>query len=175
MTKRDAVIEMETLARKYSALVNESLSDSPYSRPPDLNRCISALQTLGDLCDRHSLPLFEEIVTGAKHDTICICAMSNYFRVAGTLEDFLPFIERVVTNPSSPEFGRRIAYQSLDGLIQGKGAPPPSSEDIAKICVFMLGWEKAESGEMVRRLDGLLNQHIPGYKNSVQRKEVAEA
>ena len=193
MTKRDAVLEMEALARKYKAIFETTPRDDDGMRSTVANdahdRCTSALIALHGFEDRHSLPLFEEM-TGSGDWVIRMYGMTGYVRVAGAV-DSLPFVEGISKTPGwgvldySPAYGALIAIAFNELLPFGKiyspvvSTPRPSPTELSpaekrKVHTFMLEKVQTEQPGIVKALDEALAKHLPGYSNSVQRMEIAE-
>ena len=167
-TKREMVVEVEALARKYKNLVEAAPPDHPYSLSPDVKRCISALRSLGDMGDNHSLPVFEEMV-GSVNWVIRFNGIANYVRVAGVIGS-LPFIENVPTDPDYPHAHRHRVYLALEQEIHKN---PLSPKDIRTMCAFLL--ERIQKEDLcAQNADGILCNHLPEYANSIQRMAVAE-
>jgi len=193
MTKRDAVLEMEALARKYKDIFETTPRDDDGMRSTVANdahdRSTSALIALHGFEDRHSLPLFEEM-TGSEDWVIRMYGMTGYVRVAGAV-DSLPFVERITKNPGwgvldySPAYGALIAIAFNELLpfwkIYNPSVPTPrpsptelSPAEKRKVHTFMLEKVQTEQPGIVKALDEALAKHLPGYSNSVQRMEIAE-
>jgi len=169
MTKLDAVLEMEALARKYRELADAALlADIPERDSFGFRRCQSALLALEKFGDRHSLPLFEEM-TGSAHSTLRLHGLRLYVRIAGAV-DALPFIEGLAKNPRVRS-ERLFAYMSLKTHVLNT---PPPPEEMTKVLVFMLEKIQTEPETIVEQLDEALVKYLPGYNNSVQRAEVME-
>ena len=169
MTERGLRLEAEALARKHRILAEASPDAKPHFSTPDTKRCLSALNLLRRIGDKQSLPLFAEMA-GSSDWIIRFNGIANYVKIAGVVGS-LPFVENVPADPDSPDANRHRAYQALEQEILRY---PLSAEEIKKICAFMLGRKNPESDEMVRWLDGKLNEHVPDYIDSVHRKKVAE-
>ena len=177
MTEHELLLKIEELARKYRDLVDATAGPENFltSASPEVDRCMGALTILERTGDRHSLPLFEEM-TESKHVEIRLQGMRGYFKVAGVV-DSLPFISRVADGKPKPadmrsqSFNRTAVYLAL-GWEVWRSPPPP--EDVVKVCAFMLGKAKTGDDGMVRRLDGVFCENLTGYKDSTQRKEIAE-
>jgi len=193
MTKRDAVLEMEALARKYKDIFETTPRDDDGMRSTVANdaqwRCTSALKALHGFDDRHSLPLFEEMTESADF-ALRYYGMAGYVRVAGAV-DSLPFIERITKKPGwgvleySPAYGALTAIAFNDRLFFNKiynstvSTPRPSPTELSpaekrKVHTFMLEKVQTENEWIVKLLDEALAEHLPGYSNSVQRMEIAE-
>ena len=193
MTKRDAVLEMEALARKYKDIFETTPLSNNGVRTAVANdahdRCISALKALHGFDDRHSLPLFEEM-TGSEEGVISMYGMVGYVRGAGAV-DSLPFVEGITKKPGwgvlkySPAYGALIAIAFNDRLFFNKfysptvPTPRPSPTELSpaekrKVHTFMLEKVQTENEWIGKLLDEALAEHLPGYSNSVQRMEIAE-
>jgi len=192
MTKRDAVLEMEALVRKYKNIFDTTPRDDGGVRSAVANdahnRCSSALKALHGFDDKHSLPLFEEMAE-SEDFPLRFYGMAGYVRVAGAV-DAIPFIERLVNNPRmegdyDPAYGALIAiafnerdfFRKLYSPVLPTPLPQPSDLTPAekrKVHTFMLEKMQTEREVIVRRLDEALAKHLPDYAASVQRKEVAE-
>ena len=193
MTKRDAVLEMEALARKHKGIfdtVPPRNADGSWNTVSveARDRCESALIALHGFDDRHSLPLFEEMTESADF-ALRYYGMAGYVRVAGAV-DALPFIERLAKNPRvegyyAPAYLTLIAISFNERHLFGEiyhpsiSMPLPVPSELSpvekrKVHTFMLEKIQTQNEWTVKRLDEALAKHLPDYAASVQRMEVAE-
>ena len=181
ITKREAVLELESLARKYRDLVDANKDSF------DFRRCQSALKALHGFDDKHSLPLFEEM-TESVHFVLRYYGMVGYVRVAGVV-DALPFIESLVKKPHVAGYYYpaymtliAIAYNEhilLKEIYRHEPHPPAPESKLSpterkKVFTFMLEKVQVENESVVKLLDETLSKHLPRYATSIQRMEVVE-
>ena len=190
MTREEAILELEALARKYRRLAEEGPAnvkdeEGRDKRGLDSDRCRSLLRGLGEEFGDKTLllPFFEEM-TQSTNEGIRSSAMYGYIRVSGAV-GFLPFIERMEKDSRYTTRDIYRAYSDLvvftldpspEDLEDGMYTPPPKLSDAekAKVHAFMLKKTQTVDGSIVEILDEVLAEQLSDYRTSVQRAEFAE-
>jgi len=185
-TQEDAIQELMAMARKRRDLVE---ADLPIS--PDASSCVRVLDTLVELKDKSTLPVFEEMSLST-NEGIRRSGIRGYIIVTGAA-DALPFIEGLAKDSRYTEHDRYYAYNRLAFFVRGPYTyeegikmgdflkvaahppPQPPPEILEKVHVFMLEKTQTDNNEnIVKELDQLLAKQLSGYATSLQRMQTVE-